>query len=133
MVQIGISGSKDQRKLLLQQIQGQPISTKPQGKVLMKALVGFQRILYNVRAGKVRRNRKGADTRTRRRFNKLLGKTEWFKVATKDDDPVELQENTWPRVRKDANKQEDKLVEAVCFVPHPPPGRAKTQADEGRG
>ena len=49
-------------------------------KVLMKALVGYQRILHNVREGKVRRNRKGADTRMKRRFNKLSGKTEWYKV-----------------------------------------------------
>ena len=32
-------------------------------KILKKALVGYQRVLYKVRDGTARRNRKGADTR----------------------------------------------------------------------
>ena len=60
--------------------------------VLLKALVGYQRILHNVREGMVRRNRKGQDMKVKRRFSKFVGKTERNEV--REDDPTELNEST---------------------------------------
>ena len=51
-------------------------------KVLNSAMIGYNRVLARVANDQTDRNRKGAATLTNRRFQKILGNTEWFRVET---------------------------------------------------
>ena len=46
-------------------------------KVLSAAMTSYQRILHKVQQGTTRRNRMGARTFQKRRFQKLCGQAEW--------------------------------------------------------
>ena len=58
-------------------------------KVLKSALVGYQRILFKVDHDGIRRNRKGVDTHQKRRFRKLCGQAEWYRVKQEDMQELE--------------------------------------------
>ena len=53
--------------------------------MLKSAMIGYNRVLAKVAAGVTTRNRKGAVTLANRRFQKILGNTEWFRVESETD------------------------------------------------
>ena len=54
-------------------------------KVLKAAMSGHMRILQKVKVGEASLHRKGKETLKARRFKKLVGATEWFRVEEQDD------------------------------------------------
>ena len=97
-------------------------------KVLQKALTGYMRLLARVESGGVTRNRKGSQTRVKRRYNKLVGKSDWFRQEEEKDDHLELGDRVWPRVRQpEEDKGPQVRVESVFFVPHTPEGQLRKQ------
>lgn len=101
-------------------------------KVLEKALTGYQRILRKAALGEGRRNRTGACTSIKRRFSKLTGNTDWYKVEEKDE-YIELETKHWPEIRSSSKKGKG-VAEAICFVPHTPGGalRKRFMEEEDR-
>ena len=84
--------------------------------------------------GTTRRNRKGAETWLKRRYNKLCGKTSWYKLAGDYErlqelawDPEENQNSRNSNVRKPHRKPDDRYIESVMFVPYTPESQLKTQ------
>ena len=67
----------------------------------------------------------------KRRFSKLLGKSEWFKQKEdQQDEHLELGDQMWPRCRTEGAKSERETqarVESVYFVPHTPGGQLRKQ------
>ena len=84
-------------------------------KVLEKALTGYRRILQKESQGISSRNRKGAQTALKRRFKKLVGSQEWFRLEEED---TEVQQ--YPRFRKGSRKY--LRMEACYFLPIPQRG-----------
>ena len=89
--------------------------------VLKSAMTGYMRVLSKVDRGEVTRNRKGVDSLKMRRFNKLLGIREWYKVEREAPDAWEVTE-PWERQgsknHKRVNRTKDsQYVESVFFVP----------------
>ena len=66
---------------------GNGYTTQWREKILRKALMGYRRILLEVRRGKTRRNRRGADTMGTRRFKKLAGKQAWYQPFKDESEP----------------------------------------------
>ena len=66
-------------------------------KVLTKALIGYKRILKKSELGITVRNRPGSLTATKRRFDRLCGNQEWFRI---EDDEVALIENEKHRTQR---------------------------------
>ena len=50
-------------------------------EVLQNTMTCYKRILKLEKEGKTNRNREGAETFVKRRFSRLAGPTEWFKIA----------------------------------------------------
>ena len=48
-------------------------------KVLSKAMKGYSKVMSLVKDGKTARNRQGKDTKTLRRWKRVLGPCSWFK------------------------------------------------------
>ena len=52
--------------------------------VIDSSLTGYERLLYRVDKGEIKRNRLGEDTSTARRYRRLFGRQEWFKTKRKN-------------------------------------------------
>merc|ERR1711954_285231 len=93
-------------------------------KVLQSAITGYMRILHKEECGGTPRNRKGADTLKTRRFKKLVGISEWFRLDKQKPDAWEVQE-PWSHTGKQKQarrrpKHEEKYIESVMFLPYTP-------------
>ena len=100
-------------------------------KVLRAALIGYMRILEKVRKKEAPRNRKGAETLTSRRFKKLMGNQEWFRIDNGKPDTWEIQE-PWDNSGKRKSLQrrrtpDSRYIESVFFVPHTPESSLKNR------
>ena len=93
-------------------------------KILEKALIGYGRILRKESQGITRRNRKGAETAMKRRFKKMVGSQEWFRVADEEDQEYEVQQ--YSRLKKRMSK-DDRRIESIYFFPYTPEGRLRTR------
>ena len=84
-------------------------------KVIMKALIGYERIMKLVREGKTKRNRTGKDTILKRRVKRLTGQSDWFRKERR-----KLEEEI-PGGRKKERKREvpkkSKKADNVFFIP----------------
>ena len=93
-------------------------------KVLKAATVGYMRILDKVSKGEGPRNRRGSETLMARRFKKLIGIQEWFRVESGKPDAWEIQEpweNTGRRSKVARKRMKDnRYIESVFFIPHTP-------------
>ena len=58
-------------------------------RILEKAAIGYARILAKVEKGESSRNRKGPETLMKRRFKRLVGSSEWFRID-EDEEPTEI-------------------------------------------
>ena len=96
-------------------------------KILRSSLVGYMRILDKVEKGETTRNRKGDVTLMSRRFKRILGIQEWYKVDRDREDAEEIREplRYGQRGRKSVMTKSDRYVESVIFVPHTPNGELK--------
>ena len=65
-------------------------------KVLRAAMLGYMRLLKKVSKGEAKRNRKGVQTLANRRFKRLIGIQEWYRVQEDKPDGWEVQE-PWTR------------------------------------
>ena len=88
-------------------------------EALRSAAVGYERILKGELEGKGRINRPESHGKTKRRVEKLVGKTNWFK------EPKEKEEQGKTQGRKEAKegKKKGKMtkkakIESVLFVPY---------------
>ena len=86
--------------------------------------MGYMRILDKVNKGEGPRNRKGSETLMTRRFKRLIGIQEWFRVESEKPDAWEVQEpwdNTGRRNKVAKRTQKDtRYIESVFFIPHTP-------------
>ena len=103
-------------KNFMDNLAGMGYSFEWRKKVLSKALTGYMRILKKVELGQTLRNRNGASTLNKRRFNKLCGSKDWFKLADIEDEnrttePPEYRSKSTKRMRN------SKRVESVVFLP----------------
>ena len=94
--------------------------------ILKSALKGYMRVLDKVEKGEVKRNRKGVDSMKQRRFKKLLGIREWYRVERETPDAWEVTE-PWEKqgiraTRKIKRQSDSRYIESVFFVPHTPGG-----------
>ena len=72
------------------------------------------RVLKSAKLGLTARNRDGAATATKRRYEKLCGNQDWFRL-NQQDELAETREISWKdRIKERSNK---KRIETVCFVP----------------
>ena len=92
-------------------------------KVLNAAMTGYMRLLAKVESGDAKRNRKGAETLTSRRFKRLVLIQEWFRLDRDKPDAWEVQE-PWSMQGKGRNlkraKADSRYIESIQFVPHTP-------------
>ena len=92
-------------------------------KVLRLAMVGYMRLLDKVEKGETPRNRKGTATLQNRRYKRLIGIQEWFRIESNKPDAWEVQE-PWDGTGKGRNyrrKGADRsYIESIVFVPHTP-------------
>ena len=87
--------------------------------VLKAALTGYCKVLKEEREGKTRRNRTGKCTLRKRRFMKLVGASEWFRLE-QPEDTKELFVDEKSNVRKNRRKKDNRYIEANWFIPHTP-------------
>ena len=106
-------------------------------KVLLSTMKGYMRILNKCTQGTSRRNRKGAETWLKRRYNRLCGKASWYKLAGDYEklqelawDPEENQSNRNSNAKKHHKKPDDRYIESVMFVPYTPESQLKNQRQE---
>ena len=96
-------------------------------RVLRTTMIGYVRVLAKSRRGEASRNRKGKDTLVSRRFKKLLGNQNWFRMGDQPgDEEVYSGGGLAPKSgrlqgRKDVN-EDKRYVESVVFVPYTPEG-----------
>ena len=90
-------------------------------KILHNAMKGYCRVLMLRDLGVTKRNRPGYTTRNKRRYKKLIGKSNWFKQKEKDEDEEIGSRGEYPN-RKPAPKDEcvrnEKTFENVMFITH---------------
>ena len=102
-------------------------------KVIKASLIGYMKVLRMEDQGKTKRNREGHMTVRMRRFKKLLGTKEWFRMDDMDLE-VDFEEETRPKSkpggRRHVQNQERKRTEAVIFVPHTPKGALRAKLIE---
>ena len=93
--------------------------------VLQSALTGYQRVLHQVKEGTTRSNRSGASTSRQRRFNRVCGAANWYKVA---EDPEEesdgIAHGAWERIKPrrggKGKNEKGKYLESILFIPYTP-------------
>ena len=105
---------------------GYPVTWR--AKVLRSAMTGYNRTLKKVQQGQTTRNRKGQATLANRRFKKLLGEKEWYRVEDEEETetmPPWEQRGHWlkPKFRKGRN---NRRVEGIMFIPYTPESTLKT-------
>ena len=98
--------------------------------ILKASVTGYMRILNKVRLGETARNRKGAATRKTRRFQKLIGIQEWFRVDHGKQDTWEVEpehdrKGKGRNLKKGRSKQDDRYIESVMSIPHTPESELK--------
>ena len=89
-------------------------------------------ILSLVEKGESARNRPATQTATRRRFSRLCGRKNWFKLTLEGEKPKER----GFKVKRPTKAQERAKIEAVMFVPYTQGGTLKqklTQMEENLG
>ena len=99
-------------------------------KILHAAQTGYQRILDQETKGTSTRNVSGASTASQRRFNKLTGAANWYKLA---EDPEEVCDGTnhgsleGIRPRTGGKGKGDKYPESILFIPYTPGSTLKSR------
>ena len=89
--------------------------------------MGYCRNLKKVSLGKGTINRTGKCTAMQRRFQRLVGYAEWYKVRDANiADEVEYESNTTSKAQF-RNKQERRYIEGVVHVQHTPGSALKNQ------
>ena len=68
------------------------------------------RVLRKVTRKETSRNRKGPETLLRRRFRKLVGSQEWFRLDEDDEDQLDLQQ--YPKKTGKNTRPREKRIEA---------------------
>ena len=81
---------------------GMGYSLKWREEVLYSTMKGYIRILKRVEKGEILRNRKGTCTLQKRRFMKLLGRSEWYKYC--DEESEELEVPVWSQSQNQRSK-----------------------------
>ena len=82
------------------------------GKVLLATITGFERMWVSECEGKGRINRAETSTRTKRRWSKLCGKSNWFKKKKKAEQTPKF------GTRKSKLRKTEAEVEGVLYVPY---------------
>ena len=93
-------------------------------KVVSSTLKGYMRILAFAKQGHSDRNRFGASTFKKRRFNRTIGKQEWFRPHLEDE---EIETVKVKGGRSGKAKDQDKYIESILFVPHTPEGMLRSR------
>ena len=91
-IHISQSETEDILTTLMDDLASMGYSPEWRENVLKSAMTGYMRVLSKVDRGEVTRNRKGVDSLKMRRFKKLLGIREWYKVEREAPDAWEVTE-----------------------------------------
>ena len=86
---------------------------------------GYLKILKETKEGKTLRNRRGRCTLLKRRFMKLVGMSEWFRIRDTEPETVELMNIRKPMRKKKQN--DNRYIEAIFYVPHTPNSTLKSK------
>ena len=96
-------------------------------KVLKASMAGHMRVLRKVREGSTCLHRKGKDTLVSRRFKRLVGSSEWFRVQEEDDatEVLEPWDRKGCRNTRRVRTGDSRYIESIFFVPHTPNSQLK--------
>ena len=102
--------------------------------VLQASITGYSRILKIVRLGERLRNRTGPCTVTKRRFNRLVERSEWHRAQQEDEEDGVIGESWIPwdqtQKRKKGTKQDHRYTESIMYIPHTPDSQMKKRLQE---
>ena len=86
-------------------------------QVLTSAMKGYMRVIRKVQEGSTSRNREGYTTRMNRRFKKLCGKRDWYRMEEEEDDEVQGC-TQYRRATLSARELKKRRIETVAFIPY---------------
>merc|ERR1711954_45680 len=118
---LGVGREKQERRLrnFMNDLAAMGYSHEWRSNVMESAMRGYCRILFNTRNGTTLRNRTGQCTAKKRRFMKLVGMAEWYKVRETSDPELEIAEErpkTWNKPRE----SDKRYIESIVYIPHTP-------------
>ena len=95
-------------------------------KVLTSTIRGNSHLLRRCEIEEATRNRVGADTFIKRRFNKLCGNQTWFRMSSQYQQRLEeVNHGLWEENHR--RHRDNRYIEAVMFIPYTPESQLKSR------